>query len=133
MSQPPFILFSLWLESPSGPRSLHCSGFEITFNQTHHTREDSSGRLISPTQITLLDNTQHSQQKDLHAPSGIRNRDRPHTPHLRPHGHRDRLLYIVFTPFLYMLNGKKSLDITGSRHVMSVSRITIIHEQSTTH
>jgi len=29
--------------------------------QTHHTRYDSSGRVISPTQRPLPDNTQHSQ------------------------------------------------------------------------
>jgi len=39
--------------------------------QTHHTRFDSSGRAISPIQRPLLDNTQHSQQTDIHAPGGI--------------------------------------------------------------
>ena len=39
---------------------------------THHSREDSSGRVISSLQSPLPDNTQHSQQTDRHAPGGIR-------------------------------------------------------------
>ena len=39
-------------------------------SQTHHTQV-CSGRVISPTQTPLPDNTQHSQQKDIHVPSGI--------------------------------------------------------------
>jgi hypothetical protein len=39
--------------------------------QTHHTRQDSSGRVISLTQRPLPDNTQHSQQTDIHASGGI--------------------------------------------------------------
>ena len=42
---------------------------------THHTRYDSSGRVISPTEIPLPDNTQHSQETDIHAPCGIRTRN----------------------------------------------------------
>ena len=41
--------------------------------QTHHTRQDSSGRVISPTKAPLPDNTQHSQQTDIHAPGGDSN------------------------------------------------------------
>ena len=39
---------------------------------THHSRQDSSGLVISPTQRPLPDNTQQSQQTDIHAPGGIR-------------------------------------------------------------
>ena len=35
---------------------------------THHSRQDSSGRVISP----LPENTQHSQQTNIHASGGIR-------------------------------------------------------------
>jgi len=48
----------------------------ISPNDTHthiHTKYDSSGRGIGPSQRPLLDNTQHSQQTDTHAPGGIRN------------------------------------------------------------
>ena len=38
---------------------------------TPYIRQDSSGRVISQTQRTLPDNTQHSQQTDRHSPGGI--------------------------------------------------------------
>jgi len=41
-------------------------------NKTQHTRYGSSGRMISPTQRPLPENTQHSQETDFHAPGGIR-------------------------------------------------------------
>ena len=34
----------------------------------HHSRQNSSGRVISPSQRPLPDNTQHSQQTDIHIP-----------------------------------------------------------------
>jgi hypothetical protein len=40
---------------------------------THHSRYDSSGRVIGPSQRPLPDKTQHSQETDIHAPGGIRN------------------------------------------------------------
>jgi len=40
--------------------------------QTHHKRQDSSGRVISPTQRPIPDNTQHTQGTDIHAAGGIR-------------------------------------------------------------
>ena len=42
---------------------------------THHSRYDSSGRVISSSQRPLPDNTRHSQQTNIHAPSGIRTHD----------------------------------------------------------
>ena len=42
--------------------------------QIHQTRWDSSGRVISPTQRPLPDNTQHSQQAHIYDPGGIRTR-----------------------------------------------------------
>ena len=47
--------------------------------QTHHIWQDSSGQVISPTQRLLPDNTQHSQQTDIHAPGRIRT----HKPSMR--------------------------------------------------
>jgi len=62
--------------------------------QAHHTRKDSSGQVISPKQRPLPDNTQHSQERDIHAPGGIRNRNPSKqasaNPRLRPGGHWDR-------------------------------------------
>jgi hypothetical protein len=71
---------------PSGPGSPHYRGFTITFRHT-------SGRVISPTQRTLPDNTQHLQEKEIHAPGRIRTRS-PSKPTatdtcLRPDGHWD--------------------------------------------
>ena len=37
---------------------------------TLHTRYDPSGRVISPTQRPLPDNTQHSLEADIHTPGG---------------------------------------------------------------
>jgi hypothetical protein len=43
--------------------------------QTHHTRQESSGRVISPMQRPLPDNTQQPQETDIHAPGEIRTRN----------------------------------------------------------
>ena len=59
--------------------------------QTHHTRYDSSGRVIGKTQRLLPNNTQPSQEPDIHAPSGIRtpnpSKRAAADPGLRPRGH----------------------------------------------
>jgi hypothetical protein len=61
---------------------------------THHSRQDSSGRVISPSQRPLPDNTQHSQQRDIHAFGGIRTHNLSRRTaadlRLRPLGHWDR-------------------------------------------
>ena len=81
--------FSCSTTTPLGPRPPHCWGFEITHRYTHThtlththrcTRWDSSGWVISPTQRPLPDNTQLSQETDIHAPCGIRIRN----PNKRP-------------------------------------------------
>ena len=54
--------------------------------QTHHTRQDSSGRVTSPTQRPLPDNTQHSQQTDIHAPGGFRTHNPSKRSTARPLG-----------------------------------------------
>ena len=59
---------------------------------THHSRQDSSGRVISSSQRPLP--TQQSQQTDILAPGGIRthslSRRAAADLRLRPHGHCDR-------------------------------------------
>ena len=62
--------------------------------QTHHTRQDFLRGVISPTQRPLPDNTQHSQQTDIHA-SGAKRTHNPSKraaadPRLRPRGCWDR-------------------------------------------
>ena len=64
-------------------------------------RLDSYGRVIGPLQRPLHDNTQHPQQRDIHAPSGIRthilSRRAAAGLRLRPRGHWDRQKYWVHT------------------------------------
>jgi len=42
--------------------------------QIHHAQEDSSGRVISPNQRPLPDNTQRLQETDSLASGGVRTR-----------------------------------------------------------
>jgi len=63
--------FFLWSSCPIGPRSHHLRSFAITLTYTHHTRYDPSGRVISPLQRPLRDNTQPSQQTDSMTPAGF--------------------------------------------------------------
>jgi hypothetical protein len=68
--------------------------FSRSHTTTHHIRYDSSGRVISSLQRPLPDNTQHSQQTDIHAPGGIRthnlSRRAAADPRLRLRSHWDR-------------------------------------------
>ena len=61
---------------------------------THHSRYDSSRRGIGPSRRPLPDNTQHSQETDIHAQGGIRTRNaskrKVADPRLRPLGYWDR-------------------------------------------
>jgi len=63
---------------------------------THtHTQQDTSETMISSSQTPLP--TQQTQQMNINALSGIRNRDPTNQAstvlHLRPYGHRDRQLH----------------------------------------
>jgi len=55
----------------------------IGLTDTHHTRQDSCRRVIGPKQRPLADNTQHSQDTDIHVPVGfepaIPASEQPHT------------------------------------------------------
>ena len=61
-----FMCFSLWRFEPLPGHGFPLWGDHCLW--THHARYDSSGRAISPTQRTLLDNTQQSQEKNIHGP-----------------------------------------------------------------
>jgi hypothetical protein len=97
----------------------------------HHSRYDSSGRVIGPTQRPLPDNT---QQTNIHVPGGIRTRN-PSTraaanPRLRPRDHRDRQwlhssqilnlfnALLSFTPISEEIN---ELQKSSSPHVIPTS------------
>ena len=57
-------------QSPLG-RGLLIHEVSRSHTTTHHSRYDSSGRVISSSQRPLPENTQHSQQTDIHASRGI--------------------------------------------------------------
>ena len=73
----------------------------ITFSYTRHTRQDSPGRVISSTQRPLPDNTQYSQEKNIHPPCGIRTQIPSKRdvvdPRLTLRGQWDRCICILVT------------------------------------
>ena len=84
----------LCLHSPVAGFSLLV--FEVSWSHTttRHSRYDSPGRVINPSQRPLPDNTQHSQQTNIHVPGEIRthnlSRRAAEELRLRPRGHWDR-------------------------------------------
>ena len=87
--------FMIFLEQqPSVGQGILIDEVSRSHTTTHHTRQDSSGRVISSSQRPLPDNTQHSQQTDIHAPGGIRTHNLSRRAavdlHLRQRGHWDR-------------------------------------------
>jgi hypothetical protein len=88
------ILF-IWRISPQWARASSFTKF-LDHTMKHHSRSDSSGRVIDPIQGLLPDNTQHPQETDIHASGGIRthrlNRRAVADLHLRQRGHWDRLI-----------------------------------------
>ena len=93
--------FSLGAIAPQ--QALASSSFTRIFvvsrshTTTHHSRQDSSGRVISSSPRPLPDNTQHSQQTNIQALGGIRthylSRRAAVDLRLRPRGHWDWLSY----------------------------------------
>ena len=79
--------FLPWHNSPQWDRGS-------TLSRIHdHTRQDSSGRVISPKKRPLPEDTQHSQGTDVHATGGIRTHNPSKraaaNPRLRPRGYCD--------------------------------------------
>ena len=93
---------------PNAGHGLLIHEVSKSYTTMHHSRQDSSGRVISSSQRPLPDNTQHLQQTNIHAPGGIRNHDLSRRAAvdlpLRPRGHWDRPL------LLYNDNGKYNSD-----------------------
>jgi hypothetical protein len=87
---------------------------EVSRSQTttHHSRQDSFGRVISSSQRPLPDSTQHSQQTNIHVSGGIRTHDlnrRETADRLRPRGYWDRhftLLYFTLFTVFYFTHSK---------------------------
>jgi hypothetical protein len=86
-------LFFFLVQQPPWTRASSFTRFVHT--TTHHSRYDFSGRVISSSQRPLPDNTQHSQQTDIHVPGGIRTHNPSKRaaadPRLRPRGYWDWL------------------------------------------
>jgi len=57
--------FFFWRNSPPVGQGLLIQEVSRSHTTTHHSRYDSSGLVISPTQRHLPDNTQHSQQTSM--------------------------------------------------------------------
>ena len=93
-----------------GPWPPHSRGFSRSHIMTRHSRQDSSGRVISSSQRPQPDNTQHSQQTNIHGPGGIRTHDRSRGAavdlRLRPHGHWDRLLTTLLDTIIVSLHAE---------------------------
>ena len=85
-------LFVLVRQPPVG-QGLIIHEVSRSHTKTHHSRQDSSGRVNSSSQ-RLRDNTQHLQETDIHAPGGIRTYNLSWRVmaelRLRPSGHWDR-------------------------------------------
>ena len=95
--------------------------------QTHHIQLDSPTRGIGPSQIPLPDSTQHSQEKDIHAPGGIRIRNPSKRaaadPRLRPRGHSDRHICNLLIQILQVqCTGVNDPNMTNARSGLYTSR-----------
>jgi hypothetical protein len=91
--------FCFWRDSPQWARASSFTRFSRSHITTHHRRYESSGRVISLSQRPVPDNTQHSQQTNIHALGGIRthnfSRRAAADSRFRPRGNWDRLLVIL--------------------------------------
>ena len=101
-----FVLFVFWRNSPPVGHGLLIHEVSRSHTTTHYSRYDSSERVIISSHTPLPDNTQPSQQTDIHVPGGIR----IHNPskrvaadlRLRPRGHWDRRTYILAVGNLFL-------------------------------
>ena len=67
MQTPDFFYYFFFLaQQPPVGQGLLIKEVSRSHTKTHHNRQDYSGRVISPSQRPLPDNTQHSQQTSMH-------------------------------------------------------------------
>jgi hypothetical protein len=98
----------LWFYFHSPVAGFSLLVFEVSWSHTtmRHSREDSPGRVINPSQTPLPDSTQHSHNTHIHAPGGIRNHNlsRRVVEDLRftPRGHWDQH-HLLSTDFIIIL------------------------------
>ena len=105
-------------------RGYSLLAYELSWSHTttHHSRQDSSGRVISPSQRPLPDNTRQSQQTNIHAPGGIRTHDsRNAIP--TDHKYRDRRLC---TYCIQNIKSYKLVSGTAHYHIMLYHNTVIL-------
>jgi hypothetical protein len=85
--------YYLWLCSPARAMASLFHNVSWSHTMTRHSQLDFSGRVISLLQRPLPDNTQHTQQINIHVPGGIETHDRSRWAAvdlcIRPLGHWD--------------------------------------------
>ena len=108
---------------PQVGQGLHIHEVSRSHTMTHHTRQDSSGRVISSSQRPLHDNTQRRQQTDIHALGEIRthnlSRGAAADLRLRPCGHWDRHsqgCFWIFSVFWDMTSCKLVIGTKTLKH-----------------
>jgi ribosomal protein L28 len=95
----------LWLPVADYGLLVHEDSWSHT--TTRHSRQDSSVRVISSSQRPLPDNTQHTQQTNIHAPGGIQIHDSSRRAavdlrlRLRPLGPANRVYYTKLEAWIY--------------------------------
>ena len=70
LADPVYIYIYIYIfgsTTSSGPGLPHFGGSKVTL--THHDRQNSSRRVISPTHSPLPDNTQHSKELSMPSPA----------------------------------------------------------------
>ena len=114
----PFLIFLAVALRPNAGHGLLFLEVSRSHATTHHRRQDSSGRVISSSQRPLPDNTQHSQQTNVHAPGGIRTHDLSRRGaanlRLRQRGHWDRRPLIIPLTFSQLHDKRWGLRVTSS-------------------
>ena len=97
---------------------------------THQSRQDSSVRVISSSQRPLPDNTQQSQQTNIHAPRGIRTQNLIRRAaadlRLKPRGHWDRRKFVYFSQVMV----KNDCSKISSYELLCMSSLNFRHRAS---
>ena len=93
-----FIFFFYFALQPPVSQSLLIHEVSRSHTTTDHSRQVSSGRVMSSSQRLLPDSTQHSQHTEIHSPplwdsNPDLNRREAANPRLRPRGYWDRQVY----------------------------------------
>jgi hypothetical protein len=99
-------LWPLVALQPSAGYGLPVHEVSWSHTTTRHSRVDSSGRVIISSQRPVPDNTQYTQQTNIHASGGIRTHDRSRRAavdlRIRPRGSWNRhILYSKWMKYEY--------------------------------